>query len=202
MLLVLADLWGMGHINHQLIKYNLNHSHGGSIRQLRKGRQFRPLSTRKPHHVVFKADKVALKLNFRSPRTYKLIKRIINRYAKRFFIKVEQCSVNFDHIHLNIRVPRRAMSHHFLRVVAGQIAQEYQKANLVREVTDTPGKEKKFMKVWKFRPFTRVVHGWRAYLTVRNYIQLNEKEATGVIPYQKERLRGLSVNHWQQLWSS
>lgn len=194
----------MGHTqkNYSFEKYNLNHSHGGSLRHLRKGRKFRPLSTRKPHHVVFKADKNALKLNFRSPRTYKLVKRIIDRYAKKFFIRIEQCSVNFDHIHLSIRIPRRAMSHNFLRVVAGQIAQEYQKALLVREVTDTLSKKKKFMKVWKFRPFTRVVHGWRAYQIVRNYIQLNEKEVTGVIPYQKQRLRGLSMAHWQLLWSS
>ncbi len=197
----------MGHINHTLKKYNLKHSHGGSLRQLRKGRKFRPLSSRKPHHVVFKADKKALKLNFRSPRTYKIVRRIIDRYAKRFFIKIDQCSINFDHIHLNIRVPRRAMSHYFMRVVAGQIAQELQKENLLREVTDTPSIErgvmaKRVMKLWLFRPFTRVVHGWRGYVILRNYIQLNEKEAAGVIPYQKRRLRGLSVVHWQKLWSS
>ncbi|AZZ37879.1 hypothetical protein CIK05_14080 [Bdellovibrio sp. qaytius] len=197
----------MGHINHVLNKYNLKHSHGGSLRQLRKGRKARPLSSRKPHHVVFKADKKALKLNFRSPRTYKLVKKIIDRYAKRFFIRVEQCSINFDHIHLNIRVPRRAMSHYFLRVVAGQIAQELQKESLLREVTDTPGEKrgvivKRVMKLWLSRPFTRVVHGWRAYITLRDYIQLNEKEVTGVIPYQKTRLRGLHIVYWQKLWSS
>lgn len=197
----------MGHINHALKKYNLKHSHGGSLRQLRKGRGLRPLSSRKPHHVVFKADKKAIKLNFRSPRSFKLVRRIIDRYSKRFSIRIDQCSINFDHIHLNIRVPRRALSHYFLRVVAGQIAQELQKANLLNDVTDTPGQErgvmaKRVMKLWLVRPFTRVVHGWRGLLTLRNYIQLNEKEVCGVIPYQKERLRGLSVKHWQKLWSS
>lgn len=197
----------MGHTNHTLAKYNLKHSHGGSLRQLRKGRKSRPLSTRKPHHVVLKADKKALKLNFRSPRTYKLVRRIIDRYAKRFFIKIDQCSVNFDHIHMNIRIPHRAMSHYFLRVVAGQIAQELQNEKLLREVTDTPARSQtgvpsRVMKLWLFRPFTRVVHGWRAWNTLKNYIQLNEKEVTGVIPYQKQRLRGLSTKHWQKLWNS
>lgn len=197
----------MGHINHVLNKYNLKHSHGGHLRQLRKGRSARPLSAKKPHHVVFKADKKALKRNFRSPRTYKIIRKIIDRYAKRFFINIDQCSINFDHIHLNIRIPRRAMSHYFLRVVAGQIAQELQKENLLREVTDTANLKqgvavKSIMKLWLVRPFTRVVHGLFGYFVLRNYIQLNEKEVTGIIPYQKQRLRGLSIVYWQKLWSS
>lgn len=148
-----------------------------------------------------------MKLNLRSPRVYKLVNRIIMRYSKRFFIKIEQSSINFDHIHLSIRIPRRAMSHYFLRVVAGQIAQELQNNQLLREVTHTPKAKgeagvKRVMKLWLERPFTRVVHGWRAYITLRNYIQLNEKEVTGVIPYQTMRLRGLSTVHWQKLWSS
>ena len=197
----------MGHINHALKKYNLNHSHGGRLRQLRKGRKARPLSSRKPHHVVFKADKKAMKLNLRSPQTFKIVRRIIDCYAKRFFIKIDQCSINFDHIHLNIRIPRRAMSHYFLRVVAGQIAQELQKQNLLREVTDTSAEKrgvstKRVMKLWLVRPFTRVVHGWRGYVVLRNYIQLNEKEVLGLIPYQKTRLRGLAIVHWQKLWSA
>lgn len=197
----------MGHTIDALKKYNLKHSYGGSLRRLRKGRKYRPLSSRKPHHVVFKADKKAMKLNFRSPRVYKLVHRVIKRYSKRFHVKIEQCSVNFDHIHMNIRIPRRAMSHYFLRVVAGQIAQELQNSQLLREVTDTPNAEKgigakRLMKLWLVRPFTRVVHGWRAYITLRNYIQLNEREVNGVIPYQKERLRGLSTVYWQKLWSS
>lgn len=197
----------MGHTIDVLKKYNLKHSHGGSLRRLRKGRKYRPLSSRKPHHVVFKADKKAMKLNFRSPRVYKLVHRIIKRYSKRFHVKIEQCSVNFDHIHMNFRIPRRAMSHYFLRVVAGQIAQELQNSQLLREVTDTPKaakgiSAKRLMKLWLVRPFTRVVHGWRAYITLRHYIQLNEREVSGVIPYQKERLRGLSTVHWQKLWSS
>ena len=54
--------------------------------------------------------------------------------------------------------------------------------------------------LWRHRPFSRVVRGWRAYKIVRNYIQLNEKEALGHIPYRKERLKGLSTSEWQTLW--
>jgi hypothetical protein len=46
-------------------------------------------------------------------------------------------------------------------------------------------------RVWKHRPFTRVVKGRRAERILRDYIKLNELEARGEIPYQKHRLRGL-----------
>jgi hypothetical protein len=56
-------------------------------------------------------------------------------------------------------------------------------------------------KLWKYRPFTRVVRGFRAYKIVRDYIQLNEKEATGEIRYSKQRLRGLLADELSRLWS-
>lgn len=69
-------------------------------------------------------------------------------------------------------------------------------------MTDTPngGLEPK-RSIWKYRPFSRVIWGWKAYRVVKNYIQLNEKEALGKIKYQKNRLRGLSTSDWQILWS-
>jgi hypothetical protein len=59
--------------------------------------------------------------------------------------------------------------------------------------------EEKGRKIWKYRPFTRVIKGWKPYLTVKYYIRLNEKEATGEIPYQKKRLRGLTDQQWEAL---
>ncbi len=59
----------------------------------------------------------------------------------------------------------------------------------------------KLTKLWKYRPFTRVVKSYRAYKTVRDYIQLNEKEAIGEIRYQKRRLKGLSSSEWEVLWT-
>lgn len=55
--------------------------------------------------------------------------------------------------------------------------------------------------LWKHRPFSRVVRGWRAYRIVRDYIQLNELEARGAIPYRESRLKGMSSADWEILWS-
>jgi hypothetical protein len=82
-----------------------------------------------------------------------------------------------------------------LRVEAGQIAQ-----GLGRRVTDTTKPPQDRVKFWKYRPFSRVVKSWTAEKIVRNYIQLNEKEARGEIPYSKERLKGLTPEQINELW--
>jgi putative transposase len=199
------------------------YNHGGQLRQKRKGRKRRPLSCSEPLHVVFKINREQLlRKSLRDYKNFALVKRILARYAKRFFIKVEQVSVQADHIHCLVRTSRRSHFHYFFRVTAGQIAQQFQnkdllELSLLRKVTDTPqlsndGKKGKIiqkqvskgqgsLKLWKYRPFSRVVKGWKAYKIVRNYIQLNEKEALGRIGYRKERQKGLSLFEWSLLWS-
>jgi hypothetical protein len=185
----------------------------------------------------------------RSARRFRPVQVLMRKYAAKFHVKLEQVSVQCDHIHLLVRVTRRSLFQHFLRVVSGQIAQQFQahglsihplqsqatcsnqvhnsqesptaggtghaskipsgKASKAEarnwkgvspttsqnlEVTDTPKPHTPATatKLWKYRPFTRVVRGWKAYRIVRDYITLNEKEASGEIRYSKARLRGLS----------
>lgn len=190
------------------LKVDWNHhlKHGGSLRQKRKGRGVRPLSCKEPLHVVFKINQSKLRqLSLRSHQTRKLVNLIIQTYSSKFFIKIEQATIQNDHIHLLLRTSRRSLFHYFFRVVAGQISQQLQKEGLLLganasadPVTDTP---KKTIKLWKYRPFSRVVRGHKAYKIVRNYIQLNIKEALGQIKYNKLRLRGLSSADWAILWT-
>ncbi|MEK6775038.1 MAG: hypothetical protein AABY64_13940, partial [Bdellovibrionota bacterium] len=135
----------------------------------------------------------------------------------KFFVKIEQISIQNDHVHFLIRASRRTDYQSFFRVVTGQIAQQFQKNGLLnfaldlnrkKKVTDTPGKStstmstrKKLKKLWKHRPFTRVISGWKAYKTVVSYVRLNEQEALGNIPYRKLRLMGLSAGEWEILWA-
>ncbi len=173
-------------------------SHGGQLRQKRKGRGSRPLS-KDPVHLVLKASKDKIRGGFRTPRRFKLIHLILERYSQKFYVKVEQVSVQGDHLHLNIRSGTRTNYQKFFRVFAGQIAQQFEKEGLLTmtHVTGTP----KPKSLWRYRPFTRVVRGYKAYRALKNYIQLNEKEATGEIPYRSERLKGLSNSEWEMLWS-
>ncbi|GIL16733.1 MAG: hypothetical protein BroJett040_04840 [Oligoflexia bacterium] len=211
----------------QNTRWKNHHSYGGALRSRRQGRGVRPLSSKDPLHLVFKVNRARVKYGLRTYRRYFLILQILERYSKKFFVQIEQYSIQGDHIHLLIRTKRRSQFTSFFRVVAGQIAQQFEQQGLLTpsvgavgwdlaqeegspRVTDTlsgGGKGErsrglmKMKKLWKHRPFTRVVRGWRALKICRNYIRLNEQEALKVIPYRKERLRGLSSAEWNLLWA-
>ncbi len=195
------------------INWKFRFSHGGTLRNSRKGRGTRPLSCKEPIHLVIKANKECLYGGLRSHRRYFLIQKIVDRYGRKFFVKIEQISIQNDHVHFLIRASRRTQYQKFFKVVAGQIAQQFQKQGLLnfaknleceKTVTATPRpnqkSQQKVKKLWKYRPFTRVIRGWKSYQTTRSYIKLNEQEALGNIPYRKQRLRGLSAEEWELLW--
>lgn len=204
---------GIGHgFQQNLFKTRWQHrfSHGGELRKCRRGRGQRPLSSREPLHLVFKIDRRRLYFrSLRAPKSYSMIHFIFRKYSHRFRVGIEQISIQGDHLHLLIRASRRSQFQSFFRVTAGQIAQIFEGQGWIcNRVTDTPrsgsGSRSGVVRgtgLWKHRPFSRVVRGFRAYQTVRNYIQLNEQEALGRIPYQKNRLRGLSERDWAILWS-
>lgn len=173
------------------IHWKYRHCHGGSLRNSAKGRGARPLSTKDPIHLVFKVNKVAVKSGLRHPRNFTLMNRVLKRYAAKFFVKIEQFSIQKDHVHLLIRGGRRSRLLSFMRVVAGQFAQG---------LTDTPNVKNEGPRVWEQRPFSRVIKGYRPYRIVRDYIQLNECEVNGR-PYSRTRLRGLSSEQLEELWA-
>ena len=181
--------------------------HGGALRNRRKGRSSRPLSTREPLHCVFKINSHQFKLRgLRHSHSFQLIHQIVDQYKRRFHVGVEQISIQKDHVHLLIRTKRRSQFHHFFRVVAGQIAQRFEQRSWI--ATDTPKRSQKGTRktthgtgLWRYRPYSRIVRGYKAYLIVRDYIQLNEQEALGNIPYRKQRLRGMSMRDWEILWT-
>ncbi len=175
-------------------KTNWDHRfcHGGTLRKSRHGRRARPLSSKEPLHAVFKIRKGVLKKGLRNPMTYTLATGLLRKYSKKFHVKVEQMSVNPDHIHLLLRCSRRSLYHHFFRVFAGQFAQR---------LTGTFHEKLQVPSIWKARPWSRVLRGWRSYKTVRHYIKLNAKEASGERPYRKERTKRFSDNDLEALWA-
>ncbi|WP_413294253.1 transposase [Bdellovibrio sp. HCB185ZH] len=172
------------------IHWKYRYCHGGTLRKSAKGRGARPLSSRDPLHLVFKVNKNAVKGGLRSPRNFALINRLIKKYSIRFFVKIEQFSVQTDHVHILARSATRAQMKSFLRVLAGQFAQV---------LTDTFASRSEGPRVWKYRPFSRVIKGYKPYLIVRDYIQLNELEVKGR-SYSKTRLRGLCSEQLRELW--
>jgi REP element-mobilizing transposase RayT len=173
----------------QKIHWRHRYCYGGTLRKLSRGRGQRPLSSKDPIHLIFKCNFRRL----RTPKAFSSLQELIRTYAKRFFIKVEMVAINHDHVHLLIRAGKRSRFQSFFRVVAGQFSQRM--TGTWRERYQGP------KRIWKHRPFTRVIKGWKPYLLVRDYIQLNLKEASGEVPYRKKRLKGLSIEQLQSLWN-
>jgi putative transposase len=139
------------------------YSHGGRLRQVRAGRGARPLSSKESLHVVLKAHREVIGNGLRSHQRFALIQKVLKKYTVRFYIRLEQVSIQGDHIHLLIRTSRRSQFQYFFRVLSGQIAQRFENEGLLT-VTDTPpGDARTTKKLWKYRPFSRIVKGWRAF---------------------------------------
>ncbi|MFN7904063.1 MAG: hypothetical protein ACK5P5_02665, partial [Pseudobdellovibrionaceae bacterium] len=126
----------------------------------------------------------------------------------------DQLTIQHDHIHVIVRSPRRFYFQSFFKVIAGQISQVFQKQGLLKSNDELTKSNDELLKadrrmtatpkgtgLWKYRPFSRVIRGWKAYGIVRDYLQLNELEALGHIPYRKLRLKGLSFSEWSILWA-
>ncbi len=170
--------------------WKFRYCHGGSLRRSSLGRGARPLSSRDPIHLVFKVNKSAIRGGLRGPRTFSLINNLLRKYSRKFFVRVEQYSVQGDHIHILVRGGKRSQMQSFFRVLAGQF---------VQRLTDTFQTKHEGEKIWKHRPFSRVIKGYKPYRIARDYIQLNECEANGR-PYSKTRLRGLTQEQLVELW--
>lgn len=181
-------------------KYHL--CSGGELRKKRKGRNARWFKRKKSMHLVLRANNECIKSGFRSYKRYFLILQLIERYSQKFGVKIEQFSIQYNHIHFLIRAKRKTNYQSFFRVLSGQIAQVLEKEGLLKLVTDTPKRGTK-RKLWMRRPFSRVVTRRRVYRIVVSYIKLNELEGLKVLPYRKARLKGLSSQEWELIrgWS-
>jgi REP element-mobilizing transposase RayT len=139
---------------------------GGSL-MAGKRKSARPLCTKRTINVVLKAK------DFGLARGQKLIKSEILKAAKKWGVKIYRISVLIDHVHLLIQIPTRMAYRFFIQRVCGAISL-------------------KLGVQWLFRPFTRIVEWGRDFKRTCGYVEMNELEAWGYIPYQP---RGRNAMH-------
>lgn len=177
----------MGHFQIRHFEVHSRWAGGGTVRCQRKGRRYRPLSSRHPLHLVLKLHPQR-RISLRQRKHWSLIYTLMKRYGRRFKVSTQQCSIQNNHIHILVSANRRSDFQSFFRVFAGQIAQQI----LGKNLNSGP--------FWQHRLWTCVVRTQSYLVTVKNYIRLNEQEARGRIKYSKLRLRGLSSADWEILW--
>lgn len=166
---------------------------GGSLNSgKRKSR--RPLTTRKPMHVVFRSSMAKGDLSFLRPKNNQVIRRILSEETKRKGICTYRLSINSNHFHFLLQGRSRREIQGFFRAFSGRVAMALTGAARGRALG---------RRFWDHVVFTRIVEWGRAFRAAAAYVVQNENEASGLIPYRE---RGSSIKRpvgrpSQRYWS-
>ncbi len=180
----------------RLLLKNEPKAYGGELLKTRKGRsRGRPLDTKNSTHMVLRSSKAKGEWSFLRPKNARAVREIFTRFSRKYGVKVVQLVNVGNHLHVHIKLTNRHTYKPFIRAVTGAIAMAITgrtrwnpTAHLKSMSTKTSGKEKTKLKFWDYRPFTRVVMGWRAILTLKDYLKINELEGRG---YSRATARNL-----------
>jgi REP element-mobilizing transposase RayT len=136
---------------------------GGNLTTKGKRKVRRPLSLRRPMHLVLKSTKAKGTLAF-SPTDQKL-RRLIHKMATRFGVRIYSQAQNWSHIHLVLRIPSRNSYCAFVRALAGSLVK-----------TRRAGKG-----FFDLLPFTKLCSWGRQFKNLKNYCAKNEMQAWGLL---------------------
>lgn len=153
-----------------------------------KRRTLRPLTTKEAIHFTLRSEWATKNDSFLIKRNYKPIEHIIERFAKKFGIRIYRQAINSNHIHLLLRITNRTLYRAFIRAIAGKIAshvmsecsfKEFRKAKQNLRQGDGAQSES----FWQYRPFSRIVSWGRDFKGCAKYLKQNVLEAWGFINY-------------------
>jgi REP element-mobilizing transposase RayT len=136
-------------------KYPIHH--GATLARGRR-KSLRPLSTKRPIHIVLKS-----KREIYSRRA--IIEAELHRMCTRFGIRLYDVATASDHVHFVARIPSRKLYVAFIRSLTGLLARRFGK------------------NLWALLPFSRVAHWGRAFMKLKKYLAQNREEAAGTRPY-------------------
>ena len=153
-----------------LIKNSVK-EYGGDLLKKRKGRLTgRPLDTKNTIHLVLRSTQAAGDWSFSKKVNQKKLTDILAKFSLKYAVKILSMANVGNHLHFQIKLATRYTYRKFIRAITGAIAMAVTRASRNNKL------DKNF---WDYRPFTRVVIGFKAMLTLRNYIEMNELEGLG-----------------------
>jgi REP element-mobilizing transposase RayT len=144
---------------------------GGSYCTKRAHRVQRPLSTKYPIHLVLKSSQAFGEKSFWNKQNAQLINQAVKKYTKKWGVKVLNGANVGNHLHFLIQIKHRYSFEKFIRGLTGEISLKIMRWN--------KNKNKMTDKFWDFRPYTRIVIGYKARLTMNDYISINQLEGLG-----------------------
>jgi len=153
-----------------------NSAYGGDLLRTREGRSRpRPFDTRNSIHLVLRSSKAKGDWSFRRPENQQRIKELVQRFSKKYGVRVLSLANVGNHLHFHIRLSNRYLYKPFIKALTGSIAMAITGASRWK-----PLKQEAKDRFWDYRPFTRVVQSFRAFLNLRDYIWINQLEGRGI----------------------
>lgn len=135
--------------------------HGGEL-ALGKRKGIRPLSSKRPLHLVLKAGAPIRKHN-------SFIEAVAKRLAEKFSCRLYDVAIAEDHVHLVLKIPGRREYAAFVRSLTGLIARKI-----------GPG-------LFRLLPFTRVANWGKDFRSLKSYLRKKREEAAGIRTYEPRR---------------
>jgi REP element-mobilizing transposase RayT len=173
---------------------------GGALLQNKRKSQ-RPLTAKDSIHFVLRSEWATGRNSFLVAKNRTVIGRILDRFAKKFGVRIYQRSINSNHIHLLLKITNRSLYKAFIKSISGQIASHvmqkqsfklFQRAQQLSQRGDGPQTAKlvgrKLQGFWQFRPFSRIVNWGRDFKICMSYIKQNVLEALGFVPYKVRKI--------------
>ena len=137
-------------------------------------REQRPLSVKRPMHLVMRSSLARGESSFLKTRYAGQIRLIIENSGRVAGVKIYRFANSGNHLHLIVMARSREAFKCFIRAISGLIA---------RLVLGVERGKAMGIKFWDARPFTRILEWGSDYRQACDYLLRNTLEAFGFIPY-------------------
>ena len=143
--------------------------HGGSLRNPQKRK--RPLGVRSSLHLVLRSTKARGQWSFLRHKSE--IEQLLEKFSKKYHVKLNSFANAGNHLHLHIKVPSRKHYRAFIRALSSAIMMKVTGYSRWKRTPEG-------FQFWDQRPFSRIISTWSEFLNLGKYVQLNRWEGAGV----------------------
>ena len=155
---------------------NTSLKHGGDVRAGRR-KVARPIDPKRPIHLVLTSARARGAWSLTNTDNRAHIREALHLGRRRFGIKVYSQGTQGNHLHLLIKAPSRREFQSFLRYLAGRLAMKITGACKGNRVASEDSVRKNGVRgFWDALAFTRLVAWGQDFLSVKDYVDLNEQE--------------------------
>src|SRR5258708_4081081 len=153
---------------------------GGALLKNSHAKDQRPISTKRTMHMVLRSSLCKGALSFLEYKNSRMIQKILKNQSKIHGVKIYKIGQAYNHIHLLLLPKTREGFIAFSRAVTGLIP---------RSLLGAQKGKAKGKKFWDKRPWTRIISWGREFGGIVKYLEQNNLEAFGFIPYQPRTTR-------------